>query len=80
MRWIVIFLSALLSLTAHGIDQAKRAAALDSLDSSLAIRHEIEAGRQRYIACDLYSQKYIEFYDTRRQEMCDNILQQNDSV
>ena len=49
MRWIVIFLSALLSLTAHGIDQAKRAAALDSLDSSLAIRHEIEAGRQRYI-------------------------------
>ncbi len=49
MRWIVIFLSALQSLTAHGIDQAKRAAALDSLDSSLAIRHEIEAGRQRYI-------------------------------
>ncbi len=45
----MIFLSALLSLTAHGIDQAKRAAALDSLDSSLAIRHEIEAGRQRYI-------------------------------
>lgn len=38
-----------------------------------------QPGRQRYIACDLYSLKYIEFYDTRRQEMCDNILQQNDS-
>lgn len=36
-----------------------------------------QPGRQRYIACDLYSLKYIEFYDTRRQEMCDTILRQN---
>lgn len=36
-----------------------------------------QPGRQRYIACDLYSLKYIEFYDTRRQEMCDSILRQN---
>lgn len=49
MRWIVIFLTALLSLTAYGIDQAKTSAALDFLDSSLAVRHEIEASRQRYI-------------------------------
>lgn len=49
MRWTAIFLILLLSLSAYGIDKEKRSAALDSLDSSLAVRHEIEAGRQRYI-------------------------------
>lgn len=33
--------------------------------------------RDRYIVSDLYSLKYIEFYDTRRREMCEAILQQN---
>lgn len=36
-----------------------------------------QTGRDRYIICDIYSLKYIEFYDTRRREMCENILRQN---
>jgi len=30
--------------------------------------------RDRYIVCDMYSLKYMEFYDTRRREMCDQVL------
>jgi hypothetical protein len=33
--------------------------------------------RDRYIVGDIYSLKYVEFYDTRRREMCETILQQN---
>lgn len=33
-----------------------------------------QTGRDRYVVCDIYSLKYIEFYDTRRQEMCDNLM------
>lgn len=36
-----------------------------------------QTGRDRYIICDIYSLKYIEFYDNRRREMCENILRQN---
>lgn len=36
-----------------------------------------QMGRDRYIACDLYSLKYIEFYDTQRKEVCDNLMWQN---
>lgn len=36
-----------------------------------------QPGRARYIACDIYALKYIEFYDTRRQEMCENLMRQN---
>lgn len=35
-----------------------------------------QEGRDRYIVCDIYSLKYMEFYDTRRREMCDAMLQQ----
>lgn len=35
-----------------------------------------QPGRQRYIACDIYSLKYIEFYDTSRRQMCDELLRQ----
>ena len=35
-----------------------------------------QAGRDRYIVCDIYSLKYIEFYDTSRRRMCDEILRQ----
>ena len=33
--------------------------------------------RDRYIVIDIYSLKYIEFYDTQRREMCEALLQQN---
>ena len=33
-----------------------------------------QTGRDRYIVCDIYSLKYIEFYDTQRQEICDNLM------
>lgn len=33
--------------------------------------------RDRYIVCDIYSLKYIEFYDTRRRELCEALIQQN---
>ena len=36
-----------------------------------------QPGRQRYIACDIYSLKYIEFYDTQHQQMCETLLRQN---
>lgn len=36
-----------------------------------------QPGRERYIACDIYSLKYIEFYDTRRREMCETMLRQS---
>ena len=35
-----------------------------------------QEGRDRYIVCDIYSLKYMEFYDTRRRELCDAMLQQ----
>ena len=36
-----------------------------------------QPGRQRYIACDLYSLKYIEFYDTRERDACRQLLRQS---
>lgn len=36
-----------------------------------------QAGRDRYIVSDIYSLKFIEFYDTRRREMCDRLMQSN---
>ena len=36
-----------------------------------------QTGRDRFIACDMYSLKYIEFYDTQRQKICDSLLWQN---
>lgn len=33
--------------------------------------------RDRYIVSDIYSLKYIEFYDTRRRELCETLIQQN---
>lgn len=36
-----------------------------------------QAGRQRYILCDIYALKYMEFYDTQQREMCERLLQEN---
>lgn len=36
-----------------------------------------QVGRDRYIVCDLYSLKYTEFYDTRRRELCQQLLREN---
>ena len=36
-----------------------------------------QPGRQRYIACDIYALKYIEFYDTQQREMCQQLLREN---
>lgn len=36
-----------------------------------------QPGRDRYVVIDMYSLKYMEFYDMRRREMCDRFLQQN---
>ena len=36
-----------------------------------------QAGRQRYILCDIYALKYMEFYDTRQRELCERILAEN---
>ena len=33
--------------------------------------------RDRYIVCDIYSLKYMEFYDIRRRELCNQLLRQN---
>ena len=33
-----------------------------------------QSGRDQYIVSDLYSLKYVEFYDTRRRELCDSLL------
>lgn len=30
--------------------------------------------RDRYIVCDIYSLKYMEFYDTRRRDACNRLL------
>lgn len=34
--------------------------------------------RDRYIVADIYSLKFIEFYDTQRRELCDRILRGED--
>lgn len=34
-----------------------------------------QQGRDRYIVTDIYSLKFIEFYDTARREMCNRILE-----
>lgn len=36
-----------------------------------------QSGRDRFIACDMYALKYIEFYDTQRKELCDSLMWQN---
>lgn len=36
-----------------------------------------QTGRQRYILCDMYALKYMEFYDTRDRELCERLLQEN---
>lgn len=36
-----------------------------------------QPGRQRYIACDIYALKYIEFYDTRQRDACVQLLRQS---
>lgn len=36
-----------------------------------------QEARERYIVIDIYSLKYIEFYDTRRRELCESMMQQN---
>ena len=36
-----------------------------------------QPGRDRYIVTDMYSLKYMEFYDTQRRELCDQLLQGN---
>ena len=33
-----------------------------------------QSGRDQYIVCDLYSLKYVEFYDTQRRALCDAVL------
>ncbi|MDE6455506.1 MAG: hypothetical protein K2L38_06315 [Dysosmobacter sp.] len=38
-----------------------------------------QTGRQRYILCDIYALKYMEFYDTRQRELCEHLLQGNSS-
>lgn len=36
-----------------------------------------QTGRQRYILCDIYALKYMEFYDTQQRELCERLLQEN---
>ena len=36
-----------------------------------------QEGRDRYIVVDMYSLKYIEFYDTRKRAMCQAMLQES---
>lgn len=36
-----------------------------------------QPARERYIVIDIYSLKYIEFYDTRRREMCEAMMRQD---
>ena len=33
-----------------------------------------QEGRDRYIVSDIYSLKFIEFYDTRCRDICDEVL------
>ena len=35
------------------------------------------AEKLRYILCDIYALKYMEFYDTRQRELCERFLQEN---
>ena len=35
-----------------------------------------QPGRDRYIVNDMYSLRYMEFYDTRRRELCDRLIQE----
>lgn len=35
-----------------------------------------QPGRDRYIVIDMYSLKYMEFYDTQRRELCDQMLRE----
>lgn len=35
-----------------------------------------QEGRDRYIVSDIYSLRYMEFYDTRRRELCNQLLQE----
>ena len=39
-----------------------------------------QSGRDQYIVNDLYSLKYVEFYDTRRRELCDELLREQGPV
>ncbi len=39
-----------------------------------------QEGRDRYIVCDIYSLKYLEFYDTRRRELCNQLLQEQEAL
>jgi len=36
-----------------------------------------QPGRDRYIVCDMYSLKYMEFYDTQRRDLCNQMLREN---
>lgn len=36
-----------------------------------------QPGRDRYIVTDMYSLKYMEFYDTQRRELCERMLREN---
>ena len=38
-----------------------------------------QTGRQRYILCDIYALKYMEFYDTKQRELCEHLLQEDGS-
>jgi len=35
-----------------------------------------QPGRDRYIVNDIYSLKYTEFYDVRRRQLCDRLMQE----
>ena len=36
-----------------------------------------QENRDRYVVSDYYSLKFIEFYDTQRQKICDTIMREN---
>ena len=36
-----------------------------------------QPGRDRYVVIDMYSLKYMEFYDTRRRELCEELMRTN---
>ena len=37
-----------------------------------------QAGRDRYIVNDIYSLKYMEFYDVRRRQLCDRLIMEQE--
>jgi len=39
-----------------------------------------QQGRDRYIVSDIYSLRYMEFYDTQRRELCDRLLQRQNGT